>query len=194
MGMRENILKNILQHAGYQIVFNRLPYPKKNLLGVSDICFEIMRVYQNLGGVLSEVPLNLRRWDIEAGDTAIELDEELHFNRYRNLTLRSPLYKKLPHFPLKQYRNYCIVYEKACLNAGSYGKKWTNDSCEKQYGRAGKAGQLTGNGSPRWRQRAFYDFVKDMAPLLCNISVIRISIYDSLRINGTEYLIRRCFK
>lgn len=49
------------------------------------------------------------------------------------------------------------------------------------------AGELTGNGAPRWKQRAFYDFVKDLTPLLLDILVVRISIWDSLKISGTEY-------
>ena len=190
MGKRQDVLKNILQQAGYTIANGRLPSPNKEILEASVVAGEVWRIYRDLGGVSSEIlPLNLGKWDIEVDGIAVELDEDLHFNRYRSLTLQSPLYDKLPHFPLEQFRNYCKHYESACVRAGSYGRKWTNNSCEKQYGKAETAGKLTGNGAPRWKQRAFYDFVKDMTPFLLNISVVRISIWDSLRINGAEYLV-----
>jgi hypothetical protein len=37
-------------------------------------------------------PLRLSAWDLEFDGIAVELDEHLHFNRYRGLTLKSPRY------------------------------------------------------------------------------------------------------
>ena len=37
-----------------------------------------------------------------------------------------------------------------------------------------------GPGSPRWKQRAFYDFVKDLAPESLGITVARVSIYETV--------------
>ena len=42
-------------------------------------------------------------------------------------------------------------------------------------------GNLSGNGSSRWRQRAYYDFMKDITSNIKNIPIIRISIYDKYR-------------
>lgn len=189
MGERQNVLKSILQQAGYSVAGGHLAYPDARTIEMSVVASEVLRVYRVLGGVLNKIPMNLRKWDIEADEIAVELDEELHFNRYRFLTLQSHLYDNLAHFPLEQYRNYCKRYEINCLRAGSYGKKWTNDSCEKQYGRAELAGELTGNGAPRWKQRAFYDCVKDLTPLLLNLPLVRISVWDSLKIGGVECLV-----
>ena len=34
---------------------------------------------------------------------------------------------------------------------------------------------LNGEGSPRWKQRAFYDFVKDLSPLIKGSLIIAIN-------------------
>ncbi len=73
---------------------------------------------------------------------AIELDEELHFNRYRELTLRSEVYQRLSGFPLEAYRDHARSREDECKKAGSYGGKWTNRSCEKQLDRVEVGGHL----------------------------------------------------
>jgi hypothetical protein len=58
--------------------------------------------------------------------------------------------------------------------------KWTNNSCEKQFGVASRPGDLSGNGSPRWKQRAFYDFCKDLSPFLIGVKVVRVAVWDEL--------------
>jgi hypothetical protein len=63
-----------------------------------------------------------------------------------------------------------------------------------QFGKASNPGDLNGNGSPRWRQRAFYDFVKDLTPLLLGISVVRISIWDNVKVNGESILIKNVLR
>lgn len=40
------------------------------------------------------------------------------------------------------------------------------------------------NSSPRWRQRAFYDYIRDVFALIYRIPVIRVSIYDKIVVNG----------
>ena len=57
---------------------------------------------------------------------AVELDEYLHFNRFRALTLEAPIYIKLAKFPLILYRKFCSTYEGRCLQAGGYGGKWSD--------------------------------------------------------------------
>jgi hypothetical protein len=97
-----------------------------NSAGQADI---VNHVYRKLGGVLPSPLLNLRAgWDIEFDRMAVELDEYLHFNRFRALTLESPIYIKLAKFPLTLYRKFCLTYEGRCLQAGGYGGKWSNKS------------------------------------------------------------------
>lgn len=139
---------------------------------------EVHRVYRELGGSLDAFPTRHGKWDIECDGFVVELDEEQHFNRYRRTTLDSAVYKALPTFPLDLYREYCVDRERDCLRKAGFGRYWTNVSCERHFGSAGAKGDLVSGGSPRWKQRAFYDFLKDLGPLICGINVVRISIYD----------------
>jgi len=138
----------------------------------------IHTIYKRLGGVLDSPTIRLGSWDIEFNGVVLEFDEYLHFNGYRALTLHSKCYERLPQFPLTEYKHFCAVHASDCLRAGGYAGKWTNRSCERQFGRASPCGDLTGNGASRWKQRALYDFAKDMLPLLHNVRVARIAIWD----------------
>ncbi len=42
-------------------------------------------------------------------------------------------------------------------------------------------GCLDGAGSSRWRQRAFYDFLRDVTGLIKETPVIRLSIYQTFK-------------
>lgn len=152
----------------------------KELISRSEYDGEIQRVYRQLGGVMESYPVNVGKYDCAFNGIIVELDEYLHFNRYRMITLNSKAYVDMKNFPLDRYKSYCELFEQRCLSAGSYGGKWTNDSCEKQFGSAGRNGDLNGNGSPRWKQRAFYDYLKDVGCFLLGQKLIRLSIYDKI--------------
>ncbi len=186
MGQMENNLISKLRNVSPNVTSGTLSYPTSDAIKSSSYYEDVKTVYKNLGGILSEVPVNLRKWDIEVDGAAIELDEFLHFNRYRKITLESSIYKKLPKFPLTQYLDYCKFYEAGCISAGSYGGKWSNDSCEKQFGKASPLKVFTGVGAPRWKQRAFYDFVKDLTFILYDFPLVRLSIYDKIIVNGSQ--------
>lgn len=160
-------------------------------LYLSEYYDEILIVYRCLGGILPIVPCNLKKGDIELPDIIVELDEEQHFNRYRLVTLESPIYNKLKRFPLDEYRLFCMEHEGACRTDGGF---WTNDPCEKQFGKAGERGVLDGAGAPRWKQRAFYDFLKDVSRLIIGTQYVRVSIYDKVKYSGmvktVDYVIR----
>jgi hypothetical protein len=147
----------------------------------ADFSDELWRVFGSVGGVDRNAPIRPGRWDLEFDGVMVELDEILHFNRYRMVTLASPVYASLSKFPRHQYRDFCSDYEAECASIGRVGGRWTNASCERQFGPAGPRGDLSGAGAPRWRQRAFYDFVKDLAPLALGVRMARISIYDELQ-------------
>ena len=140
----------------------------------------IQPTYRLLGGVLDCAPLRPGDWDLQFDGIPVELDEALHFNRYRALTLQSPVYTELPGFPLAEYRHFCVEHETACMRAGSYLGKWTNESSIRQFGPAGSPGDLPGRGAPRWKQRAFYDFLKDAWSLVSSVRVARIAVWDVL--------------
>ena len=146
----------------------------------------INEVYYSLGGIIDTPPINFGKWDIVTKDFIIELDEEQHFNRYRKLTLNSPLYQNYPWFKVVEYKNYCDLKESDCLRKAKRGGYWTNASTEKQFGIAAENGDFSGNGSPRWKQRAYYDFCRDIFSVEYEIPVYRFSIYDDISFNGKK--------
>lgn len=160
-----------------------------NLLINSDYYEEIQDVYKKLGGQQDEFPINHGKYDLILNDIVIELDEQLHFNRYRKITLESDAYKDIKHFPLDRYIYYCEAHENKCLSAGGFGGKWSNNSCERQFGLAGSLKNLEGNGAPRWKQRAFYDFIKDIGSFIIRQKLIRLSIYDMINTKHGKILL-----
>lgn len=141
---------------------------------------EVERVYRKIGGILEEVPLSFGKWDIVLKDFIIELDEEQHFNRYRATTLDSFIYHVYKGMDYVDYRNFCIAYEPECQSKASWGKYWANDSTEMQFGVSGITGDLDKEGSSRWKQRAYYDYLRDVFSITSNSKLIRISVYDKL--------------
>lgn len=177
---RQATLERLLAEAGAEVTHGTLRYPRiKDIIG-TQYYSAINEVYRQLGGRLDSFPLRLRRWDMEVDGVAVELDEELHFNRYRAVTLEAPAYRDLATVPTAQYLGFCQEYESRCLAAGRYGRRWTTPTSEVQFGHPAPHGDLFGNGAPRWRQRAFYDFVKDLSPLFISVRVVRISIWDQI--------------
>ena len=120
-------------------------------------------------------------WDPPfAGGLLLELDEELHFNRYRAATLHAWWEGALPWH--SDYAQHCIAHEDACLSAGAWGKLWTNDSTARMFS-GGLASDLDRDGAPRWKQPALYDALKDTAPLLpAGIRLARVATHN--RVDG----------
>jgi hypothetical protein len=186
MGRREGQLRLLFQKSGATVSDKSISRLNKITLINSKRYRDTEEIYRQLGGILDSTPCNLVPWDMEVNDMAVELDEERHFNRYRLITLSSGLYTLLPSFPLDEYRYYCKEYEYACLKSASFGGYWTNKSCEKQFGKASEPGDLNGNGSPRWKQRAFYDYLRDISPLIIGMRLARISIWETLLVEDAE--------
>lgn len=184
MGEMQRQLEGLLSSTG-QVSAGTVPFPRLRDITHSQYASTVDTLYRTLGGILDVVPLNLRAWDIEFDGLAVELDEYLHFNRYRAVTLDNNVYDRLAGFPLEPYRRYCKRYEPECLKAGSYGGRWSNRSCDVQFGRASAPKDFTGAGPSRWKQRAFYDFIKDLTPHLLGAHVARIAVWDTLQ-DGNE--------
>ncbi|MDR7081083.1 hypothetical protein J2X01_000352 [Arthrobacter ginsengisoli] len=136
--------------------------------------------YRGLGGAAAYTNFTSGKWDIATGDgLLIEFDEQLHFNRYRHRTLASPWSAEIPW--TVAYLHYSSIHEDECVKAGSYGQKWTSPSTEKMFGPADPPRTFDPNGSPRWKQRALYDAVKDAyAVHTPGISMTRVSLYDHI--------------
>jgi len=169
----------LLAAAGADTDATAAPRPSLNDLP-EHAASAVLDCYRRLGGRHEHPRLRPGGWDIALPDTMVELDEHLHFNRYRALTLDAPIYNELQGFPVATYAQFCREHEADCRAAGSYGGKWSNPSCEKHFGPAGPLGHLDGAGAPRWRQRALYDFMKDLSPLIEITPVARIAIWDEL--------------
>lgn len=167
-----------------------LPFGDKKALLTSSWVSEIYHIYKKLGGILDTFPMRVGHWDVFLDrsiaeknlgfgrEAMIELDEEQHFNQYRLVTLEASFYSKLIAFPIDDYRLYRELHEDDALRRGSHGGYWTNKAAERQFGQAGVNGILIGNGAPRWKQRAFYDMLKDLASLIIDIPLARISVWD----------------
>jgi len=138
---------------------------------------EALTLYRSLGGLQAQPDLRPGAWDLVFDSPLlVELDEELHFNRYRAATLAASWEQQLPW--TASYRDHCADHEDDCLTAGSWGKRWTNDSAGRMFS-GGPVGDLDGDGAPRWKQRALYDAIKDtMSGSAGGARLVRVAIYD----------------
>lgn len=164
----------------------KTPRPSESSIAAADLTDEVQQVYEELGGVQPAPRLRPGAWDFTFDGWTLELDEENHFNRYRAQTLDAPSYEELEAFDRTAYREYCAAHEDECSTHGGY---WINNSAAREFGPAGDRGVLSGEGSPRWKQRAFYDFLKDLAPLTDGVTVSRIAIWDTVSTGGETELV-----
>lgn len=185
MKQRETNLKAIVRQMYSLSVSKKLNLEELNLIQYE----ELKKVYSALGGKQTKIPVRFGAWDIVTENFILELDEEQHFNRYRAQTLSSTLYKNWPWFDVESYKNQCHQFEYQCIKKAARGGYWSNPSTVQQFGPAGENGVFDSNGSPRWKQRALYDYCRDLFGLVNQTPVYRLSIYDLLPYNGgTIYL------
>ena len=182
MARKENFLKSLC-NLTYGIG-NHCKLTEQELLA-SGYYEAVVNVYRILGGVLSMPPIRVGKYDIDTDNFIIELDEENHFNRYRLSTLNSPIYANNPNIDVAQYKKFCKNYEDRCRTDRKYAK---SDSTEKQFEYCELDGNL-GDSRSRWKQRAFYDFIKDITSIVKNVPIIRISIYEKYKGLTIEKLI-----
>lgn len=148
---------------------------------------EIVNVYHRLGGILTTIPARVGEYDIDTPNFIIELDEENHFNRYRLSTLQSDVYNDNHNLDVELYKGYCKSYENKCCTHGKYA---SSDSTNKQFGKSVVDGDLKDVNRTRWKQRAFYDYIKDITSLVIGVPIIRISIYEVYKGKTIETLIK----
>lgn len=173
-GQRAEVLCALLADAGLGPIAATQPRPSG-----AEHLEELLELYRRLGGLQDAPALRPGAWDLVFDDgLVVELDEELHFNRYRAFTLGSSWSADLPW--IGDYLRYCVNHEGECLAAGRWGKRWTNDSSARMF-RGGPAGDLGGDGAPRWKQRALYDAIKDTASMTTlGLALARVSVYDEV--------------
>lgn len=149
----------------------------------------IKKIYMELGGTLEEFPYGYRNFDIIYDGVYIELDEEQHFNRYRELTLHSEVYNNSKIMNIEKYKTFCKTYELICIKKKSSVGFWSKESSDHQFGISSKERDFSGNGSSRWKQRAFYDFLKDAYSISEELPLIRISVWDVVEIDNEVFTI-----
>lgn len=191
MGKKEEYLKNILNEYYPQITDNNYPTVNIDTILKFDLFDEVSEVFSKLGGISNNIKIHHGNWDICKNGFVIELDEQRHFNRYRKETLCSNVYSIAKFGWYSNYKTYCINYEDKCLSAARYGGNWTNNSCETMFGKSSDYGVLDGNGPSRWKQRAFYDYLKDVNAYINNFKILRISIWDTYIYKENNYLLKK---
>jgi hypothetical protein len=137
-------------------------------------------VYMGFGGRRPGKALEAGPWAfVFDGQLHIELDDALHFNRYRAATLETEWARRLPW--AAAYRDYCVQYEDDCAQAGGEADQEASGSTEEMFGAPDEAGSLAASSSPQWKQRALYDAVRDACGLYADgIRLARLSIYDTV--------------
>lgn len=180
MGADFDGLVALLQATGHKVIAKKTRLPSPTLTALPpELREQALECYRALQGVQSSPNLRPGAWDVLVDGVLVELDEELHFNRYRRVTLEAPAYAELALFPLANYRTFCDEHELECLKEGCGQKRWKTPSSERQFGIAGTRGDLSGAGAPRWRQRALYDFMRDLTPMTGTWPPLaRISVWD----------------
>jgi hypothetical protein len=95
-GARALKLRTLLAESGLEPTPAAPPAPRLETLQ-SEYADEILSLFGALGGGAVSPSLRPGQWDLAfEGDLVVELDDELHFNRYRRLTLEPAWAKVLP--------------------------------------------------------------------------------------------------
>jgi hypothetical protein len=178
-GARAAALNTVMIAAGY-CPADRKPEPPRLASLDANVANQLRELHRTLGGTAADPQLRPGSWDLAYdGDLVVELDEELHFNRYRLATLATDCAAALPWHD--DYVRLCADREPDCLKAAMWGKRWTNPSCELMFGVADAPGEFGKVGSPRWKQRAMYDALKDgWAASQPGRHLARISVHDTV--------------
>ncbi len=180
---RLNNLRNILE-GYFKPAIEPPALPGWQTLKKAGTNEQVMALYKNLGGVKSRASLKVHWAAVHLEVGTVLLDSPLHFNRYRLQTLQMPFYDDFSGFSVNNHRTWCRKFERECLKSGMAGQLWTNGMSVKQFGRAEAPGDFSGNGSPAWKQRAFEDFVTDVAAAAsASVNIVRLSVYDNLMLN-----------
>jgi len=120
MGADSDGLCALLRLGAHSVSTTGIPHPPPRMIDLADDGrAEVLDLYRQLGGQHETPALRPGSWDLQVDDVLVELDEQLHFNRYRAVTLQSRAYRSLPSFPLLAYQQFCETWEGACLKSGS---------------------------------------------------------------------------
>lgn len=120
-GRRAVALAELLRQGGLEPDGSR-PRPPRLEHYEGPLRESILDLYRQLGGRLDQPNLRPGSWDLSMGGIVIELDEELHFNRYRSVTLQQAWASALPwtndYVDIAQLESMSACVPRAGANAG----------------------------------------------------------------------------
>jgi hypothetical protein len=176
---RQARLQGLLTDLGRKPGGVRPPAPRLDTLP-AEAAERVLDLYRAFGGTAeSMVVFRPGVWDIVFADgSLVELDEEQHFNRYRRKSLEPAWADSLPW--ADDYRRYCDDHEPASLRKASRGGYWASPSTERMFGPADPPGTFGPSGSPRWKQRALYDAMRDALAAAGVVRLSRVAVWDEL--------------
>jgi hypothetical protein len=176
---RQARLAGMLADLGRREAAVRPPAPRLDAMPAEAV-ERVLDLYRALGGGAEEfVVFRPGVWDVVLADGLIvELDEEQHFNRYRRATLEPDWTDGLPW--ASDYRRYCDEQEAAALRKAKRGGYWASPSTERMFGPAAAPGEFAGTGSPRWKQRALYDAMRDALAAAGEVRLARVAVWDDI--------------
>ncbi|WP_286958875.1 DUF7255 family protein [Arsenicicoccus sp. UBA7492] len=186
-GEREKKLCQLLDAAG-MTTSDRPARPRMQHLG--DLAEVLERTYRDLGGRMSVSPERWAPggWDMALDGVLVELDEEQHFNRYRKRTLDDDWADVLPW--ARFYSGYCDDYEHACDQASSSLGGRSTQSSRLMFGPAAVRGLDSSEDLSRWKQRAFYDAIRDAYAMATRTPLARLSVHDDIEGHSLNQILR----
>jgi hypothetical protein len=146
----------------------------------------LTEIYEDLGGQ-GELPLLQKlKFDFKIKRNLIIWDDELHFNRYRLISLRSDLYSDFNFQFTEGVKRVCRTFEKECLKAGLQERIWKGSPFAKSsFGKPSEPADFTQNGSPGWKLTAYNDAQMDLQSRIHGYKIFRLYPYETLMTGGS---------
>ncbi len=143
-------------------------------------------IYTGLGGMGKFPLLEKLRFDFKIQRNLFLYDDELHFNRYRLMSLKSDFYKDFNFAFAEAQKRLCRTYEKDCLKVGLQERIWYGPPvASRSFGAASYPGDFSGNGSSGWKLSAYNDAQHDLQTRVHGYKLIRITPYETLMTGGS---------
>ncbi len=146
----------------------------------------LQEIYDDLDGTGELIILEKLKFDFKIQRNLILYDDELHFNRYRSITLRSDIYNEFNFSFSEGLKRICRTFEKDCLKVGLQVRIWSGSPMAKHcFGSPNEPGDFGGNGAPGWKLTAYNDAQYDLQTRLHGYKLIRINPYETLMTGGS---------
>ncbi len=146
----------------------------------------LAEILEDLGGNGSMPLLEKLKFDFKIGRFFILWDEEIHFNRYRLITLRSSLYTDFNFIFSEGLKRLCRTYEKEALKSGMNSRVWAGPPIARNvFGEASEPGDFSGNGAIGWKLLAYNDAQLDLQTRIHGYKLIRLSPFETIMTGGS---------